>query len=177
MSQAKVHRAAKARKKWTCGKCGTEVQVGEPVLSFSVGFRGREQRRCDRPSCYPTRAERESSMTAPVYDAIDSADWSACQSLDDLQETLAEIAGVLNEVADEYEASEMYERNEDLQMRAETLREGVMTLESWDPGETEPVEDDPKTWEGEPTYEAAKEAWLENMREAAQQTADEVEVP
>lgn len=181
MSQAKVHRAAKARKKWTCGKCGVEVQVGEPVLSYTVGFRGQERRRCDKPGCYPTRSERESSQVAPVYDAVDNANWNACENLDDLVATLNEIAEVMREVAQEYESSEMYEKNEDLQERAGMLNDSADTLEGWEPSEEQPEKDKPDedgSWfGGYLEFEQARDAWFEQTRDEAQQTADEAEIP
>lgn len=177
MSQAKVHRAKKARKEWTCGKCRTTITVGEPVLSFSVGFRGREQRRCDKAECYPTRSERESSMVAPVYDAIDSVDWFSAESVEDLQSLLQEVADAMNDVASEYENSEMFEKNEDLQERASMLQEAASALESWDFTEDEPNEEDPDTWSEYKTFDEAHEAWIQQARDEAQQTADEAEIP
>ena len=178
MSQARVHRAKKARKEWTCGKCKTIVKVGEPVLSFSVGFRGREQRRCDKPTCYPTRSERESSMVASVYDAIDSTDWSSLGSLEDLQTALQDIATAMREVAEEYEGSEMYEKNEDLQQRAETLNSSADELEGWEPTWTEPTEEDKSSWgDHKNSFEDAHNEWLDGAREEAQQAADEAELP
>lgn len=177
MSLAKVHRAKKARKEWTCGKCRTTVHVGEPVLSFSVGFRGYEQRRCDKPECYPTRSERESSLVAPVYDAIDSADWNAAESVADLQTMLGDIAGVMTEVAGEYENSEMFERNPDLQERAEMLNNGASDLEGWEPQESEPQEDDKDTWGEHKTFEDAHAEWFDAAREEAQTVANEAETP
>lgn len=177
MSLAKVHRAAKARKVWTCGKCGTTINVGEPVLSYSVGFRGYEQRRCDKKECYPTRSERESSMVSSVYDAIDSADWSSANEVSDLQEMLGDIAGVMREVAGDYENSEMFERNPDLQERAEMLNSGADDLEGWEPQESEPQEDNKDTWDGHSTFEDAHLAWFETVRAEAQQVADEAETP
>lgn len=177
MSQAKVHRAGKARKEWTCGKCKTVVKVGEPVLSFSVGFRGREQRRCTKPECYPTRSELESSQVAPVYDAVDNADWNSAETVEDLQSILQEVADVFREVASEYENSEMFEKNPDLQERVEILSASADTLEGWEPEEQEPDSESPETWDDHPTFEEALDAWRVIARQAAQETADEVEIP
>lgn len=177
MSQAKVHRAAKARKVWTCGKCGTTINVGEPVLSYSVGFRGREQRRCDKASCYPTRAERESSQVASVYDVVDNLDWMGATSMEDLTDLIEQAAESMREVAQEYEQSEMYEKNPDLQERAEMLNAGADSLDGWEPNATEPTTDDPETWDEYASFEAAHEAWFDDARNEAQQTVDEVELP
>ena len=180
MSQARVHRAAKARKEWTCGKCRTTVKVGEPVLSFSVGFRGSEQRRCDKPSCYPTRAERESSMVGSVYEAVDTAAWDSAGSLEDLQQVMQDIASAAREVAQDYENSGMYDKNEELQERAGLLNEAADALDSWEPDEDQPDEDQPDedgTWDGNETYEDAYDAWFFQTREEARQFADEVELP
>ena len=167
MSLAKVHRAAKARKTWTCGKCGRTINVGEPVLSYSVGFRGREVRRCDRVSCYPTRAERESSMVASVYDAIDGADWASPASVEDLQGVMEEIASSMRDVAGEYESSEMFEKNPDLQERAELLNSAADEIEGWEPSEDEPDKADSEAWD----------EWFENARDEAQQIVDGAEIP
>lgn len=177
MSQAKVHRAAKARKVWTCGKCGATINVGEPVLSFSVGFRGREQRRCDKAECYPTRSERESSMVASVYDAVDNVDWSSAETEDGLKDLMCEVAEVMREVASEYENSGMFERSEDLQERADMLGSAADRLESWEPSENAPNPEDPETWAEYPSFEAAHESWILQARDEAQQTTDEAEIP
>lgn len=176
MSQARVHRAEKARKEWTCGKCRTLVKVGEPVLSYSVGFRGREQRRCTKTSCYPTRAELESSLVSSAYDAIDSADFTSALTLEDLQAVMQDIAGGIREVAEEYEGSTMFDNNEDLQQRAELLNSAADEVEGWDPAD-EPEKDNPDEWDGNVTFEEAHASWLEASREDAQQVVDEVELP
>jgi hypothetical protein len=177
MSQARVHRAAKARKEWTCGKCGDTVKVGEPVLSFSVGFRGREQRRCTKPGCYPTREELESSMVSSVYGVIDAADWDGDGSFESIQATLEEVVEVIREVAGEYENSEMFDKNEDLQQRAETLNAAADEIEAWQPDEDKPdwIMDEYRLAKSK--FEDALDTWLGAARESAKDRVEGVELP
>lgn len=169
MSLARIHTTKTVRKDWVCGKCGKTIKKGvDGRISFSVGFRGRERTRCTDTACYPTRAERESSMVADIYAAMDSVDYSKCNSLDDLTEAVGEVMEACEGVASEYESSEMFERNEDLQERAETLRRAAEDLEAW----ANDLEDEPDTED-----EDAHEAWLADAREAAENAVEEVELP
>lgn len=176
MSLARIYHVTKSRKAWTCGKCKTELPVGSPVLTFAVGFRGHDQRRCTQPGCYPLPSERESSAVASVYDAQERVDLSPCTSLDDLENAVQYVVEACNEVAEEYENSEMFDVNEDLQERADTLHSAADELESWSSSlEEEPTEDDDTEEGGD--FESAHEAWIEEARDAAQQAIDGVELP
>lgn len=201
MSQARVYRTAKVRKDWKCESCGAAIRKGiDGRISFAVGFRGFEHTRCTRPECYPTRAELESSAVASVYAAIDGVDLSSCESVEDFEAALEEIASACDEVADEYESNEMYEINEMLQERAETVRNAGDELRSWSwDGEDEPQSDAQcETCEGHGTLNddeencpdcggtgyisdedaaAAHEEWLGQLRESAQEAIDSMELP
>lgn len=174
MSLAKVYTVKKSRKEFTCGKCGRTIEKGSIVHHYSVGFRGRTQHRCEDD--YPSRSDRESSLVAPVWDALDSADVSTCETDEDFENVLSEVADVLEEVASEYEQSEMYERNPELQERAETLNNSASELQSVSFDEM-PDEDDSTNWNGHTQYEGALNDWLENARATAQEALDSVEVP
>lgn len=178
MSLARVLTTKKSRKPWTCSKCRREIPVGSPVLSFTVGFRGWEQKRCaDNPSCYPTLSERESSRTADIYAAIEGVDLSSCDSLEDLESAREDVANACSEVADEYESSEMYDVNEQLQERAEQIRAAGEELEGWEPEREAPEEEDEDSWNGNETFEEAMDEWLEEARSSLQDAIDSLDLP
>lgn len=158
MSLARLYHTKKSRKVWHCSKCGREIPVGSPVIGFAVGFRGFEMKRCgDNPKCYPRPSERESSAVATVYAALEGIDLEGCNTLEELREAVEEVASACHEVADEYEANEMYEINYDLQERADMIRSAGEELESWESG----IEDDD----------------IETQRQAARDAIDGMELP
>jgi len=142
MSLAKVNQIGRVRKPGKCGKCGQEVNVGDPAVRFSVGFRGFVQTRCTKTECYPKPSERESSLVSGVYAAQEDADLSTAGGLEDLETARDDVVTAIQEVAGEYENSEMFERNMDLQERAETLNSAADELEGWEPEQEEPTEED-----------------------------------
>jgi hypothetical protein len=183
MSLARVYTVKKSRKEFTCGSCGKTIPKGSTVHHYAVGFRGRQQHRCGEHP--PSRSDRESSLVAPVWDALDTAEagLSDCDTAEDFESVLQEAAEVFTEIAGEYEQSEMYDRNEDLQQRAETLNSTASELESTQFDE-EPDENDPETWGledvkqyGPEQYELAKSQWYDKQREKAQEAIDAAEVP
>lgn len=178
MSLARIYTTKKVRKDWTCGKCGAAIRKGvDGRISFAVGFRGWEQTRCTRPECRPTRSELESSAVATVYGAIDGTDLSSIDNQEDFESVRDEIVAACEEVADEYEQNEMYEINYDLQERAEMIRSAGDELESWEPENDEPVEDDFDEDEEEQTFEEAHDEWVEETRDSLQSAIDEMELP
>ena len=181
MSQARIYHTKVVRKDWTCGSCGAAIRKGiDGRISFAVGFRGREQTRCLKPECRPSRSTLESSAVAAVYDAMDSVDFSSCDSAEDFENAIEEIASACDEVADEYESNEMYEINYDLQERAETVRSAGDELRGWTPEGDEPEQDDFLDEDGEDdveAWEAAREQWLDEVRTSAQDAVDSMELP
>jgi len=182
MSLAKINRIGKVRKATTCEKCGDPIGVGSPAVKFAVGFRARTRVRCTKSECFPKPSERESSLVSSVYAAQEEADASTADSLEDLEQIRDDIANATREVAQEYEDSEMFERNYDLQERAETLNGAADELENWQPeGEDEPDEDDKETWSYNghdfDTYEDAHNEWLLHARQSLQAAIDEMELP
>ena len=207
MSQARVYTTAKVRKDWTCGKCGAAIRKGiDGRLSFAVGFRGYEQTRCLKPECRPTRGELESSAVAPVYDAIDGASFEGIDSVEDAKDILGEVRDAISEVVDEYESNEMFEINEDLQDRVNTLQAAADELDGWDfDGEEDPGEDEEcETCGGTGTVEVqvagsdvpneedcedcggtgylnesetSRDDWLQQVRDAAADALDSLELP
>lgn len=199
MSIARTTITKKVRKDWTCGKCGAAIRKGiDGRLSYAVGFRGREQTRCLKPECRPTRSELESSAVAAVYDAIDSIDVSTLHNLDELQQAANDVADAMEEVASEYESNEMYEINEQLQERAEMLNSAADELRSWEPTEEEPDEEesdcqecdgsgkfdegtedevDCDACEGTGKAESLHESWLEDARQELENALNDAELP
>lgn len=180
MSLARIYTTKKVQKNWTCGKCGAAIVKGQDGrISFAVGFRGREQTRCTRPECRPTRSELESSAVSTVYAAQDDIDYSTLHTLDDLTEARDAVAAAAREVAEEYEANEMYDINEMLQERAEMLNSAADELEGWEPEDEEPSEDDYDEDEDEESrsFEDAHGDWLEAARESLQEAIDGMELP
>jgi hypothetical protein len=173
MSLARVTTVQKSRKEFNCGSCGTLIPKGSKVHHFSVGFRGRTQHRCEKH--FPRRSERESSLVAPVWDALDVAEAGVedCVTGEDFENLLNEVADSLEEVAGEYEESEMYERNPELQERAETLNNSASELQSIS-FDDEPERDD---FERDEDYDAAVEEWAKEQREKAREALSNVEVP
>lgn len=166
MSLAKVNRVGKVRKPVTCEKCGVAINVGDPAVKFAVGFRGRTRVRCGKTECFPKPSERESSLVSSVYAAQEDADVSNAETLDDFHQIRDDVANAAREVADEYEMSEMFEKNYDLQERADMLNSAADLLEEWEP------EDDEPEGSGDDFDE-----WVAATRESLQSAIDEMEIP
>ena len=166
-----------------CGKCGVEIVKGvDRRRTFAVGFRGFEQTRCMNPSCTPSMSELESSAVASVYAAQESVDLESCQSLEDLETALGEIADSCDEVADEYESNEMYEINYDLQERAEAVRGAGDELRNWifdgaDEPQPEDFMDEDDEERDDEAYQNALDEWLTEARESAQSAIDNMDLP
>ena len=169
MSLAKITHVKKTRKDWICSKCRKPIPAGSPALNFSVGYRGASQyRHSQAPECFPTREERESSMIAPIYGAIDGASFDDCDDIPSIQGVLSEIADQISEVCYEYEGSPMYEVSEDSQERVSILQDAEEDLRSWEP------EDSEESTEGD---SEARDAWITQAREDAQNMLDNLELP
>lgn len=182
MSLARVHEVKRVRKPWTCEKCGVEIKVGDPAVKFAVGFRGRTRVRCAKTECFPKPSERESSLVSSVYAAQEEVDVDSAGSLEDLEQIRDDVVAATQEVAGEYEDSEMYEKNYDLQERADMLNSAADELEGWAPEEDEPQEDDEEsTWTIAGTeysdFDEAHEAWLSEARESLKDAIDGMELP
>jgi hypothetical protein len=180
MSLAKINRVGKVRKVTKCEKCGDTIYIGQPAVKFAVGFRGRTQVRCSKSACFPKPSERESSLVSSAYAAQEDADVSGAASLADLEEIRGQVAEAVREVASEYENSEMFEKNYDLQERADTLNSAADELENWEAAEEEPEEEDgPWTVDGTEyeDFDEAHDAWLQAARESLESAINDMELP
>lgn len=167
MSVARVYTSKRTRKEWTCDKCGDKIPVGGSRRYYSVGFRGFERTRCVKPECMPLMSELESSLVADVYAAQEGVDLSTCNSLEDLQAALQEIADACEDVASQYEDNPMYEINYDLQERADMVRSAGDELSNWDGAD---LDEEPE----EDTDE--HDEWLNAARDSAQEAIDGMEL-
>lgn len=176
MSLAKIYHVGRVRKEWTCGKCKDVIPVGSPAVKFAVGFRGRTQVRCTKTECFPKPSERESSLVSGAYAAQEDVDFDSVTTLDDLYSIRDEVASAVREVAGEYENSEMFEKNYDLQERADILNSAADDLEGWEPEVDEPDED---SWDDEEydNFEDAHAAWLDETRESLESAINDMELP
>lgn len=180
MSLAKLNHIGRVRKPGTCEKCKVEIKVGDPAIRFAVGFRGMTRTRCTKHECFPKLSERESSLVADVYAAQEDADVSGAGSLEELHQIRDDMVTAIQEVAGQYEDSEMFEKNPDLQERAETLNSAADELENWEPEDEEPNVDGEEWTIGITKYDefdAAHEAWLETARESLQGAIDDMDLP
>lgn len=180
MSLAKINRIGRVRKVTKCEKCGDTIYIGQPAVKFAVGFRGRTQVRCSKNECFPKPSERESSLVSSAYAAQEDADVSGAGSLDDLESIRSEVAEAVREVASEYENSEMFDKNYDLQERADVLNSAADELENWEPAEEEPDADE-EEWTIDGTeysdFDEAHAAWLDAARHSLRAAIDEMELP
>jgi hypothetical protein len=180
MSLAKINLIKKVRKSTECEKCHDAINIGDPAVKFAVGFRGRTRVRCSKSACFPKPSERESSLVADVYAAQEEADVSGAGSLEDLETVRDDVVTATREVSGQYEDSEMFEKNYDLQERADTLNSAADELEGWEPTEEEPSADD-EEWTVDGTeytdYDEAHAAWLEAARQSLAAAIDEMELP
>lgn len=167
MSLAKIYNVKKVRKQWTCGKCKDTINVGEPAVKFAVGFRGRTQVRCSKRECFPKPSERESSLVAGAYAAQEDVDVESATSLEDLENIRNDVTEAVREVAGEYEQSEMFEQNYDLQERADILNSSADDLEGWEPGDEEPEDQDSDEYA----------VWLVDARDSLQSAINDMELP
>lgn len=175
MSVARTYSVKKTRKVWTCTKCRQEIPIGSPAINFAVGFRGRTQYRHDTPQCRPKTSELESSAVSAVYAAQEDVDIDSLDSLEDISDAVQQVVDALEEVQQEYEDNEMFEVNEDLQQRAEILESSADTLGSWDASlDSEPERDD---FTNADAYHEAHTAWLEEVKEIAQEAINNIELP
>jgi type VII secretion effector (TIGR04197 family) len=150
VSMAKVVEVKHARAEYRCEKDQTVIAKGDPYRWYTVGFRSRFRHiRCMKGSCTPKPSERESSQLSEVYAAQESAEdafndmSTAIETIDgakelveDVKSTLQEAADSIREVADGYrEADENFGGGGQTEMGewADTLEEGIDSLESWEP--------------------------------------------
>lgn len=182
MSQAKIYAVKTARKaQGPCQKCGIQILPGMPYRFFVKGFRSKFKHiRCMKPECSPTRADRESSMLAEIYAAIDDASFMGMESLEEIKGVLEEVASVARDLAEQYATASVNQNtgavfNVDAEERGQQLESYADDLDSWDPSEDEPEEPTEDNWDDQEfdTLEEAVDAWKEKHNEWLDQCIDE----
>ena len=200
MSIAKITRIDKVRKDWKCGKCGSLIRKDQDGrLSFTVGYRGLEHTRCLSIHCYPTLAERESSAVSRVYEAIEGINFGDIANLEGLYAARDAVAEACEEVAEEYETSEMFDISDHLEERVDMLRSAAQELWGWEPS-TEGPEENPgecpecagrgemdedeegntyecDACEGCGVVDALHEPWLEDVQQELHDAVMDLELP
>lgn len=192
MSVAKVTVVQKARQdQGECGRCGKPLPAGSGYLWWTVGFRSSyKHKRCLREECYPRPSERESSKAASVLAAQEdfAAQVWSLWTVDDIEAAVADVAQAVVDLRDEYdEALQSWEYgNEQLQEKYDHYDSQSYEIEGWswdgtydwerceehDEADAEVDED------GTPECEAcaeSREAWINEVREAASEVVDAVE--
>jgi hypothetical protein len=191
MSVQKIERVKSSRKdQGKCSKCGTELPVGTGYLYWYPGFRSRYKIvRCLKDECFPRPSERETSKAATILSAQESFADSIGEltSKDDIEAAVQEVADAVREVADEYqEALDQWENgNEQLQEKVDTYEGSASEIDGWSfDGDDEPrlCEEHDEVERGSAAVEDCgvcqqlEEEWIEEVRDAAREAVDNIEL-
>jgi hypothetical protein len=161
---------------YKCGKCGTEIKVGDPYRWFQVGFRSHyKQVRCVEISCSPKTSELESSKLSSVYAAIEDAEATIAEAdePDEIESAVQDVANTVREVADEYREASVNPNtgavfNTEAEERADTLDSSADELESWShTQDQEPETCEEHSGDDEDDCEECQElrdSWIEAIR-------------
>lgn len=94
----------KARKEYVCSNssCGKAIKIGDEYFKFSLTRFQKLRPLC--LGCKPTRSQMTSSdFMATLYDVEDSLSALSVEAMDDVEGTISEIVGQLEELRDETE--------------------------------------------------------------------------
>jgi hypothetical protein len=140
-----------------------DIIAGQDYLTWKFNRGGRHFRHA---ACgHPRRSELTNSKMGAVYDAVDDFDPTTCETLEDLQAALQDVATAANDVAAEYgEAADGIESSwpsgnptsEACRATADELESWANNLESW-----------------EPTADESDDDYLDAIREEAQELVNE----
>ncbi len=191
MSVQRVHTIKKAQKdQGKCMKCGVELPVGSGYLWWTMGFRAKYRyKRCLKPTCFPRPSERETSKAVTILAAQEAFmdNIETLDNKDDIESAVQEVGSAVREVTDEYqEALDQWENgNEQIQEKVDHYEGQVDEIENWTyegDGDWELCEEHN---DGDPDDEGVlscekcsenRDAWLEEVREAAREAVDSVEI-
>lgn len=191
MSVAKVTTVAKSRKdQGKCGRCGKELPAGTGYLYWLPYFRSNTKRvRCLDTACYPAQSERESSKAATIYAAQEAFEENVngLEEKDEIESAVQEVADAVEEVRSEYDdALSAWEYgNEALQEKVDHYESQAGELDGWTfdgADDWEQCDDhDDKDRDDEAvaaceTCQQNREDWIEEVREAAREKVNEVEI-
>lgn len=136
---------AKARKAYTCSKCGADIKPGTEYRHATPGFRGTKIIRCLGGGCYFRQSELCTSNLQGAYAAQEAAEDAIDEAttLDDIQSIFNDYAEGLREVAEVYsDASSNWAEgrgNEEWDEKADALNSAADEAEGfeWDRDECE----------------------------------------
>lgn len=193
MSIAKVHAVGKARKaQGKCRKCGTEINPGDGYRYWMPFFRSNTKYVvCMSQDCTPPYSELESGKAATIYAAQESFEASidSLGEKDEIESAVAEVAEAVEEVREEYQtAADAWEHgNEQLQEKADHYEAQHDEIRDWEfdgadewdmceaHEEADADRDDDEVAECE-DCQFSKEEWLEEIREAAKDKVNSIEI-
>lgn len=193
MSIARVHTVEKSRKdQGKCGKCGKELPAGTGYRYWKPYFRSNYKAvRCLDAACRPANSELESSKVSTIYAAQEAfeANVGDLSTKDDIEAAVQEVADAVTEVKDEYDdaLSSWEYGNEGLQEKVDHYESQAYELDGWqfdgaDDWELCDEHDEAEADREDEAVEACedcqhnKEEWLEEIREAAREKVNEVEI-
>lgn len=139
VTTVKAARKAQGR----CGRCGKEIEAGDPYRHASPGFRSRKLVRCMEDSCRFRASDLTTSKVAQVYAATeavqdDLAEFGPFEDHESVKdEAEALVSGMQDEieaVRDEYQdALDQWEYgNEQIQEKVDEVEEWVTACENWE---------------------------------------------
>ncbi len=189
MSVQKLEIVKKARKDpGKCSKCGRELVIGDSYQYWYPGFRSKHKIvRCLTSECTPRPSERETSKAATILAAQENFEdvVGELEDVGEMEAAVQEVGSAVREVLDEYqEALDAWPAgNEQLQEKVDHYEGLVDEAENWTyDGETEP----PRCEEHEDeaiddiskcgVCEQHRDEWLEEVREAAQEAVNTIDV-
>lgn len=191
MSVQKLEVVQKSRKdQGKCSRCGDALPAGSPYQYWYPGFRSNYKIvRCMKAECTPRPSERETSKAATILAAQEAFgdNLHELESIEDIEAAVQEVAEAVGEVRDEYqEALDAWPSgNEQIQEKVDTYESAASEIESWSwDGATEPEpcelhdseEHDSQVYEGCEFCTANRENWLEEIRDAAREAVDAIEM-
>lgn len=188
MSVQKLHTVPKSRKdQGECGKCHEPLPAGTAYRWWQPGFRARSKyKRCMKPECTPSPAERETSKAATILFAQEAFNKNVetLDTVDDIQDAVREVADAVAEVRDEYqEVLDGWENgNEQFQEKVDHYEEQLREIESWNwdgPDSPEPCEEheDDEDGDGASCEDCIEihDQWIGDCRQAAEEVVNAVE--
>jgi hypothetical protein len=162
-----------------CNYCGQPIEIGQPYKYFTMKMSYGGVKKSYHAHCKIPPSHRTTSRLGEIWDAQAALDFSECNTEEDCQGVLNDLAETVRSVAEEYSdsVSSMEEgfghstyQSEELQERVELLEGWADQLESFQSSESEPSsEEDDEDEESVSEWETFREG----LREEAQSLADE----
>lgn len=185
MSVQKLEVVQKSRKdQGKCSRCGDALPAGSAYQYWYPGFRSKYKIvRCMKTECYPRPSERETSKAATILAAQESFhdNVGELETVEDIEAAVQEVAEAVGEVRDEYqEALDAWPSgNEQIQEKVDTYESAASEIESWSwdgAAEPEPCEAHDTITPDCEYCDLNQENWIEEVRDAAREAVDNIEM-